>query len=393
MTGQSRVTETAVLSGKKIKWTLEQARGQYADVVRIDWLRFTVPLDAVLRPQFPPPVDPEQLAAVSRSERELVRDIRAVDASECVNSPVGAAIHGAAILRDLLGGVFVPDPECERGMDFYEVRCSLRYEGETVAHVLAGGKSHAQASTVHFNLHGKATLHVTPDTWARVYAWLSEVGGWITRVDLALDAFEGADVCAVRDEWLSGGFDVRGKRPSQREIGSWTSGHSRTFEVGQRQTGKVFRAYEKGDQLFGHEANDPWVRYEVEFRSTSRIIDLDVLTRPTDFFAGAYPFLETLAHRVQVDVKARKIPTFRKLLDKCEDAAVSRVVRWLSRTAGPALARVFWDGGEILAAIVEKQADRAPARLQGFARENIKRAFEKVEALMIPDATPLNYGT
>lgn len=386
-----RVSERPVLAGHRIKWTLEQARQESQENVRLDWLRFTVPLDAILCPETLPALDAEAMDSMSRADRELIQATRAIDSSVCMNSAVGAARHGARMLAQMLG-LFEADQDAERGMDFYEVRCALRHEGAVVGYVLAGGKSQAQASTVHVNLFGQACLHIRPYQWRKVRDWLEQAGGWITRVDLALDVFQGHDIRDVQSAWTSGEFDVRGKRPSQTEHGAWTSGHSRTFQVGQRMTGKVFRAYEKGDEQFGHEENDPWIRYEVEFRSSSRVVDLDTLTRPADFFAGAYPFLERIARECQTGAAAERIPTFKKVKDATELAAATRVVRWLTKTVGPALSSVFWHGGDILANIAADQRHRTPSRFVGFARENIRVALEKVAAGMTPPVAPMYSG-
>lgn len=391
MKAQHRVAERPILSGNKVKWTLEQVRADSQENVRLDWLRCTVPLTAILRPEQLHDLDPVALDAMSRQERELVLMTRSIDSSECINSAVGAARHGAHIVSDLLG-LFDVDHEVERGRDFYDVRCPIRFEGSVVGEVLAGGKSDAQASTVHINLFGSACLHIRPKQWAKLRDWLQNVGGWITRVDLALDVFEGHHIQAVRSAWLDGEFDVRGKRPSQTEHGSWTAGHSRTFQVGQRMTGKVFRAYEKGDEQFGPEENDPWIRYEVEFRSSSRIVDLDTMTRPADFFAGAYPFLERIANECKVDASPERIPTFRKVQDKTALAAVTRVVRFIGRTAGPAICAAWHYGGDLLADIVMNEQHRTPSRLHGFARESIALAFQKVAAGMSPPFAPLQLG-
>lgn len=99
-------------------------------------------------------------------------------------------------------------------------------------------------------------MHLSPAKWAKVREWVANSNGWLTRVDLAVDVWTGEDITALPDLYRTGAFDVRGQRPSQTENGSWTSGHSRTFNVGKRETGKALRAYEKGDELFGHEAND-----------------------------------------------------------------------------------------------------------------------------------------
>ena len=88
----------------------------------------------------------------------------------------------------------------------------------------------------------------------------------------------------------------------------------------------------------------------------------------------------------------QRIPTFRKLQDATALAAATRGVRWLARTAGPMLARVFFDGGDLIASIVTDQGHRTPARFVGFARETVRDALEKVAAGMTPSGAPSLQG-
>ncbi|MBC3928463.1 replication initiation factor domain-containing protein [Undibacterium sp. CY21W] len=73
--------------------------------------------------------------------------------------------------------------------------------------------------------------------------------------------------------------------------------------------GKFCRFYEKGRQL--GDKNSSWCRAEVEFKSSDRIIPLDVLLEPSAYFAGAYPcfaefFDQEHAARLQLKEKTAR---------------------------------------------------------------------------------------
>lgn len=412
-----------VSDGSKVRWTLEQVEQKNPQRVRVDWLRFTLPVDALVAAAGTPE-DPSEWGGdiLGDGERSLLSWVRPhlareesefetyrgmlpsrfglelvkCDGVEHYMTPKALAVLGHALLsgvvRDDNGrSIFWLSSSYSAeasGMDFYAARSPIVYEGAVVGYVLAGGKSAAQHNTVHFNLFGSACLQLGPFQLQALADWVDAMGGWITRTDLALDVWEGLDVVEVQQAWFDGQFDVRGKRPGQKEHGAWSSGHSRTFEVGSRGTGKLMRAYEKGDELFGHEAGDPWVRLEVEFRNNHRLIDPDVLRRPAEYFAGAYPYLEEFLQRVEIDAPAQRIPTHAEVADKTADAAVARVVRWMHNTAGPALVAVWEMGGDLVADIVEKNRHRPARRLLGFSRETVSRAFNQVTAAIAPPFVP-----
>lgn len=54
----------------------------------------------------------------------------------------------------------------------------------------------------------------------------------------------------------------------------------------------MFRGYEKGRQLGDPESL--WFRAEVELRNQGRIIPLDILINPTQYFTGFYPYTAKL---------------------------------------------------------------------------------------------------
>jgi phage replication initiation protein len=385
-----------LLDGNTIKWTLEQIEQKNPERVRVDWLRFTVPVDALV-PHVGPDLDwvrgtMATLDGDWTQYRGLVPprfalEMLSIDGQECYLTPKSLATIGHFCLTEILPGLFPlmsNHPVEDSGMDFYAARSPLYFEGQLVGFVLAGGRSLSQSSTVHFNLFGGACLHLGPVQLRALANWIEKLGGWITRCDLSLDVWSGLEVERVRDSWFRGEFDVRGKRPSQREHGSWSSGHSRTFEVGSRGTGKLMRAYEKGDELFGHEADDPWVRLEVEFRSNHRIIEPEILRRPSDFFAGAYPFCADYLRELDLFVDRAVIPTHPEIADKTAEAAVTRLVRWVNDTAAPALAAVWAMGGDMVADVIEKNQHRKARRLLGFKHEDIQAAFQKVASAFAP---------
>lgn len=374
-----------VMDGSKVKWTLEQIEQRNPGRVRIDWLRFTVPLDAVIKTDRQL-LDLTVLELLDRRGKDLVMMARNADADP-YTSAHKVTLAGAQLMTRLLGVLEVGLTE-DKGMDYYAARTALMYEGAVVGWVLAGGKSTHQAGTVHVNLFGSALLHISAERLAEVRDFIGDAYGWITRADLALDVWSGHQIEDTRSAYLAGQFDVRGKRPGQSEAGSWTSGHSRTFYVGSRGTGKLFRAYEKGHELFGHESGDPWIRYEVELRSNHRIVDLDVLTRPADFFAGAYGFCAAVLDALDVDAQACVIPTTPELADKTAEAAVQRVARWLKRTAGPAIVAAFDLGGDLLADIVDSERHRLPRRLLGIDSATLRASFQKVADGFAPSFAP-----
>jgi len=376
-----------LLDGRRIKWTLEQREQQDQRRVGVDWLRCTLPLDAIVKSERSQlPQDLTYLSCLDKRTRDLVRDARNADADLDYSSAHKVAAAGARIVCDTLGRFEVGAVE-DRGMDYYTARAAISFAGETVGYVLAGGKSAQQAGTVHINLFGSAMVNVGANALARLKALIDDAKGWITRVDLCLDLWSGYGVQEVRTAYLDGEFDVRGKRPKQQEHGSWTSGHSRTFEVGSRETGKVFRGYEKGDQLFGHEAKDPWVRFEVEVRNNQRVISTDVLVRPADFFAGAYPFCARILEEITEEAAREVIPTRAKVADKTAEAAVTRVSRWVRDVAMPSVRAVFEHGGDLLADLISHEQHRTPRRLAGFEQTRIREAFEKVAAAFAPAVT------
>jgi phage replication initiation protein len=146
--------------------------------------------------------------------------------------------------------------------------------------------------------------------WWVVRTWLEDqVVPKITRVDLAVDFLQGEYTVEHARDWLASGlFNCGGRNPRHSTPGDWLSPqpvHGRTLEIGRRENGKMLRVYEKGRQL--GDPDSPWTRFEVEIRNNDRDIPLDVLSRPAEYFAGAYRALAPL-----VDAGSERVATHQK---------------------------------------------------------------------------------
>ncbi len=141
------------------------------------------------------------------------------------------------------------------------------------------------------SLPGEACALI-PDWEALVALFRDRLQGRITRWDGAVDDFEGKH--PVNESvalYLAGGFGVGGRTPSCSQQGNWLcpDGSGRTFYVGKRKNGKLYRAYEKGMQLGSR--FHPWVRHEVELHNRDRVVPWEVVLQPGRYVAGAYSAL------------------------------------------------------------------------------------------------------
>lgn len=173
----------------------------------------------------------------------------------------------------------------------------------------SGGES--QRGTVYVGLTGKGCTRIS--NWPAVRHFLEHYGATLKRVDVAHDDHHGATLSIRKAlRWhREGQFNSGGRKPSIEPVGDWLTPGSpkgRTLKIGRRENGKFCRIYEKGKQL-GSPAS-PWVRAEVEFKDESRVLPYDMLTRPGDYLAGAYPcmaYLSATQEKIATITKAAKI--------------------------------------------------------------------------------------
>lgn len=222
----------------------------------------------------------------------------------------------------VLAWIFGYGITCERkgGKFFYERSFIL---GDNCGDVCHGG----QRDTVCVNVTGTGLAAAKPGWEGRLYWFLNEaaVSAKITRIDLAYDDFDGLHtVDQMRDWYMDGAFDSRGPSPDSHKGGNWDkpNGKGRTFYVGNRDSGKLFRGYEKGKQLGDKDSN--WFRFEGELRAKHRELPFDMLLNAGAYLAGMYPCLAFL-NEEQCQVKTYK---------KVAEATYQKSVDWLKKQVG-----------------------------------------------------------
>ncbi|SNS03345.1 phage replication initiation protein [Methylobacillus rhizosphaerae] len=231
-----------VLEGGKIKEVLP--RKHYSSkVCFIDWLNFTVHEDTF------------QILEHAVTDKEVIMSI-----SMACESLFG---FGITAKRD-------------KGAHFYHSSYVL---GDNYGLICYGG----QRNTVMVSLSGDGCAAARNGWERRVFDFLkSAQSPKITRIDLSHDDIEGNRFSPELLEqcYENGGFNCGGRNPDIELRGNWKNpnGKGRTVNIGVRSNGKFFRGYEKGKQL--GDANSPWMRLEVEFKSVDRVIPFEILKFP-----------------------------------------------------------------------------------------------------------------
>lgn len=184
--------------------------------------------------------------------------------------------------------------QCPTGKNWYRDSWVL---GDKMGFVCFGN----QRSTMLVMLSGQGCQNALVGWEKRLHEFLTTVAvrPSISRIDLAHDDFEGdfLSVDWAEKQWWENGYSFKkgGRPPEIQEIGNWKrpSGKGRTLTIGQRQSSKFCRFYEKGKKE-GDKAS-LWCRCEVEFKNTNTVILPEVLLNPSQFFCGAYPCFEAFA--------------------------------------------------------------------------------------------------
>lgn len=191
------------------------------------------------------------------------------------------------------------------GLNFYEKSYDLGHNGW--GFVCIGG----QNETVSVTVKGQGLLSAKPGWERRLFNFLESIPKVrITRVDLANDNFSSkVSVDDYLEMYKADLFKSRGRPPEVEQAGNWINpnGKGRTLYIGSRKSGKLLRIYEKGLQLANgyHEKFPNWLRVELELKNQDREIPFEVLLRPGQYLAGAYPALANL-HKVQDIIKTAK---------------------------------------------------------------------------------------
>lgn len=195
--------------------------------------------------------------------------------------------------------------------------------------------------------------------------WLEQHKAKLNRVDLAHDDFTGQNIniaWAIK-EYQTGGFNNGGRTPKHQCFGSWLlAGSSEetkglTLGIGSRTSGKYCRIYQKGKQL-GDESS-PWTRVEVEWKAQDRHIPYDILTKPGQYLAGAYPCLAPLSAQQSV------IKTIAKAAKTVYDKAVKTAKQQFGKLVNLMLEVEGGDCGAVIAQLIRK--DGFPKRIEPWS--------------------------
>lgn len=183
----------------------------------------------------------------------------------------------------------------DKGRDFYLWTFLIGDKKCQLGAVSFGGDS--QRGTVSVYLTGMGCLHAASGWEKRLYDVLNDhkikgFGPSLTRCDIAHDDMAGIiNPRHCPELYQSGGFDRLHNRPLASQAGNWIGDDPNkkglTFYVGTRHSSQLLRVYEKGRQLGDTESE--WTRIEVQFSSHDRILPLEMLIQPDEFFIAAYP--------------------------------------------------------------------------------------------------------
>lgn len=368
-----------VLDGNEVKLRLKAERIRTKSVVHVDWVRFTCRLKNAPMP------DPEDLFPSVRSHDNLALARMLRQLRDMPDGDFAVAVQAKELAQqacEALGPDFSVAPEVRKGHDFYRCRWSIVRNDVECGWVgyLASGESprqKAQASTIHCNLYGSACTFAQPLFNARLAKLIRTTEATITRVDLALDFFDGlkGGMDRVRDDYMSGLMDSRGARPGCNLVGDWCNSRARSFYFGSKEAGKQTNVYEKGHQLFGPKDDSPWLRAELRYGNKLRVLDADMLDRPADFFAGASDWHAALVREADGDASPVPVPQEKRLASESILAEVKRNARWLMDTAAPSIALAFEHLGDSFLELVLHQ--KLPGRLQKFSKGEVATAYER----------------
>lgn len=380
--------QVLVLEGSQIKARLLADRTEYKTPVHVDWLRFTVLYRKAPTPTaddlFCLPLPPVSvLAELPEAQRESMSTRNAVgELRPDEKFPAAVAKTVADDVCAILGPDFFVSSELKRGQDFYRYRWSITRGNAEVGWIgfLASSdskKQSAQNDTIHVNLHGAACTFADRSWRQKMAEYIDRHEAKITRVDLALDFFEGikGGMLRVKSDYESGAMDVLGQRPKCNMHGPWVDGgRGRSFYVGSKEAGKQTNIYEKGVQLFGEKDATNWERIELRYGNKLRVISSEVLTRPADFFAGASDWHAQMLQEhglSEESVTPDKLPLRKgRLPVQTVKAEVVRVFRWLRDVAGPSISFAFQHLPD-LQLVDLTHSHKLPARLERFKQSDL----------------------
>ena len=338
-------TETIVLDGKipKMQTIKRPVNGQ---VAIIDWLNITFDIATINEKYRRTNEDDDQYHALCQA----------------------AVADFAATLAQIFGVKYSTISQNQNGANFYKYSFNF---GEDYGKICIGG----QRDTVLLMLSGTG-CSLAPATWEHhMHHFLDKVAKKpkITRIDLAHDDINGdyLDIHVLDDLETNNLFSCGGAPHDVANLGNWKHGdpnnNGLTLQLGKRTSGKLTRFYEKGKQLGDKDGKySKWVRAEVEFKSSDRVIPFDVLKDPSAYFMGAYPVFADLFDYERIEKT--------EIIQKTSEITLQHSFDWIKNQAGKYFSfySTFMSPDEILEMIKSDDPDDVPTRLHlpdEFARQ------------------------
>lgn len=382
-----------VLDGNVVKLRLMAERQASNSMVHVDWLRFTVRLRNA------PPFLTDKRAESTSIWDEGYRLNRLLSIINELPDHERDACGQASDLADrvcmALGFEFNRGADLGKGHDFYKRRWPIQRNGAEVGWVGFGAasdspKQRAQAESLHVNLYGVACTFAEHGWSDRMAKIIDELDGKITRADLALDFFDGfsGGIERVLEEYRAGLCDSYGHRPVMRDI-NWAKGCSRSLYLGSKEAGKETNIYEKGDQLFGEKIGSKWLRFELRYGNKFRVLDTDLLRRPSDFFAGASDWHAAILREagdvaVPTQIHITPQPALMSVKAECVRNAL-----WTLESAAPSIALAFeyLTEDQFLELVTHK---KRPKRLASFSHADLSETYSEAFAqFVVPRSGPV----
>lgn len=208
-------------------------------------------------------------------------------------------------LRGIFGeyGAIVRAKHNGRGQLGFEQSANLSLGEMHIGQMQFGGE--AMRGWVRVDLTGTGCEWVTD--WDACESDLSSLDRFQPRrVDIALTTCKGeVSHETVLAGYRSGQFTTCGKPPSMTKIEPEDPTEGRTIYVGKREQPKFLRAYEKGYELArkhpglditmidGVPIGDLY-RVELELKAKTQNLPADLISNRDQYFAGAYPYLQSI---------------------------------------------------------------------------------------------------
>lgn len=330
-------TETIVISGRtpKVQTIRQPINGQ---VAMIDWLNITFDIATVGEKFRRTNEDDEQYLALCQA----------------------AVAEIAVLITKIFGKKYASINQRQSGANFYKYSFDF---GENYGKICIGG----QRDSVLIMLNGTG-CSLAPDGWeAYMYQFLTmktTIKPKITRIDLAHDDLKGdyLDVHVLDEMETQGLFHCGGAPHTVGQLGEWKHGDPKnkglTLNLGMRESGKFARFYEKGKKLGDKDGEySRWVRAEIEFKASDRVIPFDVLKDPSSYFMGAYPVFADLFDYERIN----KL----EIIQKTAGITLVKSFDWIKTQAGKYFSfySTFMSDAEILDMVKSDNSEDVPVRL------------------------------